>query len=310
MKDPKDVSSHAWSVAQAVHNLATDISQFSEFRFTSTQRLFVIRPAADSRQVAAVEFGTNYLRRAVAHAYANHDHATRRSFYSKIRRDPRFSLPAGQIYEIHVLLWFRHARNTEFLTCTSNATGLPQLKLPACPRNLKFFSKPQELDKIYEPGRPVCWVPTSETLPALGAVVLTNHSVITVQISITSNHDAKNLGFEDIYRNLPPHLKTKPRCHVFITDSEFNAESLQEQNLTVPGGTQVFAAIADVEELDSKVAITGDRLEALEKDRVSVYWLRTIRHLLGNLAGTSTRSNGHEGMLGKSVPVRPGDIFR
>ncbi|KAH9071614.1 hypothetical protein EDB83DRAFT_260484 [Lactarius deliciosus] len=309
MKDPKDVSSHAQSVVQAVHNLAKDTSQFSDFQFTSTQQLFVIRPAADSRQVPAVEFGTNYLRRAVAHAYANHDHATRRSFYSKIRRDPMFSLPAGQIYEIHILLWFRHARNTEFLPCTSNVTGSPQLKIPACPGNLKFFSKPQELDKIYEPRRPICWVPTSETLPALGAIILTNHSVITVQISIASKHDAKNLGFEDIYRNLPPHLKTKPRCHVFITDSESNAESLQEQNL-VPEGTQVFSAIADVEELDSKVAITGDRVEALEKDRVSVYWLRTIRHLLGTFAGTSTRSDGHEGMLGKSIPVRPGDISR
>ncbi|KAH9071569.1 hypothetical protein EDB83DRAFT_257774 [Lactarius deliciosus] len=64
-KDPKDVSSHAQSVAQAVHNLAKDNSQFNDFRFTSTQRLFVVRPAADSRQVAAVEFGTNHLRRAV-----------------------------------------------------------------------------------------------------------------------------------------------------------------------------------------------------------------------------------------------------
>ncbi|KAI9439307.1 hypothetical protein H4582DRAFT_130435 [Lactarius indigo] len=265
-KDPNKVRSHAQSVVRAAYGLTSDGRQFDGFRFVSTHQLFVVRPT-DSRQVTAVEFGTNRLRGIVARAYANHDRATRLRFYSAIRGDPMFSSPAGEIYKSHVLLWFRHARNTEFIPCTSNVPHSPLLNIPACPGNLKFFSKPDELQEMYKPGLPICWVPTSETLPTLGAVVLTDDAVITVQITIASKRDTKNIGFIDIYRNLPPRLKTKPRCHVFITDSDSNAESLRDQNLTVPKGTHVYSAIASVEDLDSKVVMTEDCMDALEKER-------------------------------------------
>ncbi|KAH9180779.1 hypothetical protein EDB89DRAFT_66709 [Lactarius sanguifluus] len=232
-KNPDDVGSYAQSVADAADSLT---SQYDDFKSTSTRELFVVRPTSSSRQMVTEEFGTNHLRGIVARAYAKHDHATRLTFYKAIRRLSLFSSPAGQMYEINVLLWFRHARDTDFLRCTSNTTGSPQLEIPACPGNLKFFSQPNELHEMYEPGRPICWVPTSGTLPTLDAVVLTDDSVVTVQITVASKHSANNLAFEDVYRNLPPSLKAKPRCHVFISDSGLQCEIVAKAGPDDSGG--------------------------------------------------------------------------
>ncbi|KAH9001047.1 hypothetical protein EDB92DRAFT_2847 [Lactarius akahatsu] len=270
-KNPDDVGSHAQSVADAANSLT---SQYGDFKSTSTRKLFVVRPTSSSRRMATVEFGTNHLRGIVARAYARHDHATRVTFYKAISRLSLFSSPAGQMYEINVFLWFRHARNTDFLRCTSSTTGLP-LAIPACPGNLRFLSKLNELHEMYERGRPICWVPISGTLPTLDAVVLTYDSLITVQITIASKHSANNLAFEDVYRNLPRRLKTKPWCHVFISDSDYNAKSLREQDLTIPEGTHIYSAVVDVEKLDSEI-VTEDRVEALEKESK---YVRTITAL-------------------------------
>ena len=272
---------------RAASQLTKDASHFTGFQVPSvTHWIFVVRPSPNSREIASVEFGTNRLRDIFARAHAQQDHAVRCSVYRAIREHSRFASPARQMFEIHFLLWFWHYYHNNTFYGTSTATSSPYLQIPSCQNNLKFFYKAEELKDISEPGKPICLVPSSRTFPTLDAVVLTHDAVITVQIAIALKHDANEQEFDLIYRNLPPDLlKKRPgRHHVFITDKEINAKSLREQNQTqVPNGTLVFSTAIGVDSLDSMAPATEERVDALEKARVSVSWLSAIWYLSGNM---------------------------
>ena len=270
---------------RAAFELTKDASNFPSFKVPSaTYWIFVVRPSPDSREIASIEFGTNRLREIFARAYTQQDRDVRYSFYRTIRGHPWFASPAGQVFEIHVLLWFWHSQHC--LSCTYALESSPFLQILPCYGNLKFFYKAEELRDISEPKTQLCLVPTSRKFPTLDAIVLTDNAVITVQITIAFEYNANEQEFDLIYRNLPPDLlKKRPdRYHVFITDKEINAKSLREQNRTqIPNGTHVYSAVIGVKLLDLRAPATEECVDALEKARVSVYWLYAIWYLLGNM---------------------------
>ena len=281
-KNPKVIDRHEHDLFRAASELTKDASHFTGFQVPSaTHRIFVVRPSPDSREVASVEFGTNRLREIFLRAYARQDHAVRCSFYRTIREHSWFASPAGQIFKIHFLLWLQHYNGN--LSCTYATANTPHLQIPYYESSPKFFYNAEELKDITEPSGPIWLVPTSRTFPILDAVVLTDNAVITVQITIALKQDLNEQEFDLIYRNLPLDLLAKRprRYHVFITDEEINAKSLQEQNHTqVPIGTLVYSMVRGVGSLDSSAPATEERVDALEKARVSTYWLSAIWYLL------------------------------
>ena len=241
-------------------------------------QIFVVRPSPKSRRMEIVEFGTNRLRDIFARIYTQQDQAVRYSFYRTIRGYSWFAPSAGHIFEIHVLLWFWHS-SYQLHQCTGVKANSPTLSIPMCQGNIKFFLKAEELNNISEPGKPICLVPTSRTFPTLNATILTDNAVITVQITVALKHDVEEQEFDLIYRNLPPNLLAKrpDRYHVFITDSEINARSLREQNQSqIPNGILVYSTTNTIEYLDSWTPATEERMDALEKARVSMHWLYAI----------------------------------
>ncbi|KAH9169343.1 hypothetical protein EDB89DRAFT_1478125 [Lactarius sanguifluus] len=287
-RTPRLVLEHKQAVIRAAREFIQEVDRFDILAMSlASHRLIVARPTA-VRQLASAEYGTNRLRGFISRAYAQCDNAQRLSFYKSIRGHPLFGSPARQMFEIYVLLWFWHSRAQENLPCTGAVATSPRLDIPACPENMKFFSKPSELQNMVELKCPICWVPTSQTSPSLDAFILTDDSIITLQIAISSQHGAHKLGFSRVYDNLPRDLKTKrpKRFHVFITDRDDNAKKLREQNLPdIPSGTHVYSAVLDVDQLDSMALITQTRVGELETARVSIQWLYTIWYLLGNLQG-------------------------
>jgi hypothetical protein len=275
---PELIYSHEQAVFDAASEVIKDQSHFNHFTSPSARHdIFVVRPSPSCRGSPRVDFGTNRLREIFARAYAQQDHAVRRSFYGSIRGDPYFTSLARQMFEIYVLLWFWHAQAQESLPCTGAAVHSPQLEIPACPGNLKFFYKPEELQTMNEPGLPMCLIPTSRTFPTgtPDAVVLTSNAVITVQIVIAYKYDSKEqLEFDHIYENIPSALLTKRpgRYHVLIMDRVYDSTTFREQKLTqIPVGTHVYATSVHMRHLDSKALVTEERVRALEKARVSMY---------------------------------------
>ncbi|KAH9053615.1 hypothetical protein EDB87DRAFT_211620 [Lactarius vividus] len=149
------------------------------------------------------------------------------------------------------------------------ALWLPHLDSTSRRARKTFFSKSSELQNMVESKCPICWVPTS-LVPSLYAFILTDDSIITLQITVSSRHSASKPGFSRVYDNLPRDLKIKrpKRFHVFITDRDENAKKLREQNLPdIPSGTLVYSTVLDVDQLDLRALVTQKRVGKLETAR-------------------------------------------
>ena len=94
-------------------------------------------------------------------------------------------------------------------------------------------------------------------------------------MTIASKHGAEPSGFEKITESLPSDfLATRDWCHVCLTDSEDEADSLRQQKLTgVPQkmAIHVYSAYVNIEVWDS--FLTAKRSKQMENDRVRRYWL-------------------------------------
>jgi hypothetical protein len=105
---------------------------------------------------------------------------------------------------------------------------------------------------------------TSLTSAAIDAIILTAHSLITVQVTISHRHSAKKRGFEEVSDSgIKKHRTWK---HVFITDEDYRARPLRRQALKgLPEGISIYSAVFDVGRSD----ITVEDLKAFE---VSTSW--------------------------------------
>lgn len=101
---------------------------------------------------------------------------------------------------------------------------------------------------------------TSLTSAAIDAIILTAHSLITVQVTISYRHSAKKRGFEEVSDSgIKKHRTWK---HVFITDEDYRAGPLRRQALKgLPEGISIYSAVFDVGRSD----ITVEDLKAFEE---------------------------------------------
>jgi hypothetical protein len=281
-------------VADAARQFTKETDQFAGLdSLIVSHRLITVRPDLrnNSRQNVTVGFATKHLLGIVSRAYAAQDRTTRLGFYKMIRGHSWFGTSAGHFFENHVLLWIRHAPTEDSLPCTPAVDSSPSLYIPACGDRMQFFSNIDEL-KVDENECRTCWVPASEKFPTWDAIILTDKFIITVQMTLASRHDAE-IEFEKAYKSLPSEfIETRHWCHVFLTDKEDKADSLRRQKLTeVPREMkiQIYSALINIEESNS--LLTAERVEKLENDRVSRYWLYAIDIYLH--AGTSYSSYGH-----------------
>ncbi|KAH9077651.1 hypothetical protein EDB83DRAFT_2345111 [Lactarius deliciosus] len=271
LTNPNQVWHHRLAVASAAYEFTSNVKQFDGLNAALvSHRLFTVRPTKNSRQHVTAEFASRHLLGFVSRAYAERDRAMRLSFYKQISGHAWFSTSAGRIFETHVLIWSRYTSAGDCLTCTRAVEASPLLSIPACGKNMEFFSKAEDLKNMVDDHeRRKCLVPVSQTFPTLDAIFITHEFVITVQMTISSKHDAKQIGFDKVYQNLPSSVVAKrQKCHVFLTDTEDKANLLRTQKLTdLPKKMviQVYSSFVSIEELDPM--LTQERVEKLEDDK-------------------------------------------
>lgn len=173
-----------------------------------SHRLIVVRPKRESRQDITVEFASERLLAFISRAYAQHDSAVRRGFYNAMSGHAWFSASAGYILKSSVLLRLRHPPARDYFPCVPAENGSPLLKIPACRDKMEFFTKADDLKNVDQHNLPKCLVPVSQTFPTLDAIVITTNFIITMQMSFFSAHDAKDIGFQRVYDNLPSTVRT------------------------------------------------------------------------------------------------------
>ncbi|KAH9048862.1 hypothetical protein EDB84DRAFT_1574436 [Lactarius hengduanensis] len=274
LMDPDQVGAHILTVASAAYEFTSNVKQFDGLNAALvSHRLFAVKPIEGSRQTVTAEFASRHLLGFVSRAYAERDRAMRLSFYKQISGHAWFSTSAGRIFETHVLIWSRYTsaeKAENCLQCTPAVDASPLLSIPACGKNMEFFSKAEDLkDMVDEHEHRRCLVPVSQTFPTIDAIFITHKSVITVQMTVASKHSAKIVGFDKVYNNLPSSVLAKrQKCHVFLADTEDKANLLRGQKLTdLPKNMviHVYSSFVSIEELDPM--LTQERVQKLEDDR-------------------------------------------
>jgi hypothetical protein len=277
-----DIRMHKQALTYAAYRFPRDFDQLGKLHAgLASDPLVTVRPTIKSRQDVTAKFASEHVLSFVSRAYAQRDHAVRQSFYRMISGHAWYGAAVGHIFKRCILLWFRHPPARDRLPCVPAGGSSPSLEIPACRDNMQFFFKEGDLKDVDEPNTledhvqhnlPKCLVPVSKTFPTLGAIVITGTSVITLQITVASAHDAEDAELQKVYDNLPSTvLNSRRRCHVFVTDTKDKARSLRLQQLTMPTNMDihVYATFVNVDQLD--LITTDRRMDELEDDIVSSY---------------------------------------
>jgi hypothetical protein len=101
-------------------------------------------------------------------------------------------------------------------------------------------------------------------------------------VTVAHEHDAKPIGFKKVYESFSPEFRfeERGRYHIFLSDTDDKAKSLRNQAMVnkrvrVLGmDIELYSAYIEFEKLDW--IISGERVDELETERVSSYWLYAI----------------------------------
>jgi hypothetical protein len=271
------LNGHMEDVNFAVNRFTRNFAQYEDPEAAlASDEIFVVRPTEKSRRRLTFEFTSSHVLGLVSRSYAKRDRVVRQSFYKTISRHPWFGSSVAHIFETSVLLWFRHAPANNSLPCR---TAPYVLEIPGCREKMTFFSKVDELKKAGRDETRLCLVPVSQSFPTVDAIIITKESVITIQMTVARGHDIKPIELQSVYNRFSTEFlsKWRKRYHVLLTDTEDKARLLRMQKLAeklTKMDIQLYSAYIEFAKLDS--IISGECVDELETERVSIYWLYAI----------------------------------
>jgi len=166
------------------------------------------------------------------------------------------------------------------LPCTSINIHSPPLVVSACECEdiQKICGSLDDLRETTVDTLPFCFLPSA----SVDAIIFTEHSIITIQITNAQSHDAEGIVFSNIIENLPVlptstiqgekskgNVEPPILCHVFLTDREEKARALRHQTLTeLPRNIHVYSAVFDV----GRFKVNSEHMRRLDKARVRGSW--------------------------------------
>jgi hypothetical protein len=209
---------------------------------------------------------TDLIRNIITYAAADAETHERIYFYRTIERQPTFRTSAGKIFEKFVLSWLTSGPNVVTLDCTAAKSGESNIKIPACAEERTFFfGSLTSLKDATVGGFPSCFLPTSQALAAVDAIIFTTDCIITVQVTISDSHSAEEKGFDDIKKNLPSGIIKDHWYHIFITDKEVKARSLRHQTLSgLPKNILLYSGVFDL----GLSGITSAKMKVFDENKV------------------------------------------
>jgi hypothetical protein len=203
--------------------------------------LFTITPIHDDDRSDYTSKVTNrYICGLVMEEIASLDMAAQVSFYRRASTLPQFEGTWGYMFESYFLVWLCSAERADELSCIAKST----MSAKPSRSSKELCLKPLERKKVivvnevsyFKEARardtPFGWLPVSQILPSLDAVICTDNNIITIQLAISSaEHTMIDDGFKLLEHNLPSRFKrTRTWVHVFVTDREETAISLRNQS--------------------------------------------------------------------------------
>ena len=218
---------------------------------TVSDVLFSMEPnglTKELRQESIRYIATDRIKNIILYAAANAQAQDRLSFYLTISKEPGFRKFAGAMFKDLALSWFYGNCYIPCVTAQLDCTS--SLQIPYCgENNTVFFASKKALRKdLRMKSLPLLLFPTSPEFTTIDAVVLTEESIITIQVAISDSHPVNRGDFAIIEDYLPNATRRSKRwCHVFITDDENSATSLRSQTFKgLPSEVQIYSTVFDV----------------------------------------------------------------
>ncbi|KAH9061048.1 hypothetical protein EDB87DRAFT_475280 [Lactarius vividus] len=227
--------------------------------------LFSVRPEVEEkggRRVPVAEMATEHIKRIISCAAAGAEAHKRIEFYRIISTQAAFKGSAGDMFEGFVLSWLYAGSNVEPLRCF--ATGQPQLEIPACGEKTTFFGSDNAVENVNWDEFPLCLMPAVKNYPTADAIVITDESIITIQVTVSYRHKARETGFTKIEKFISSHVTRDKWFHVFVTDGDRAAASLRDQYLPeVPEDIVIYSAVFDI----GRSGVTRENMKAFNEKR-------------------------------------------
>ena len=209
---------------------------------------------------------TPYLRELVKHEVFRFDAVGQVQFYHRASGVPQFRGTLGYIFERFFLAWLSSDNLADVLLCTAQAAtaakttrskarplnpptaprtrarskvdGQPASEAEAAERDLKpvgknkvkYINGDSDFADAKDSDVPFAMVPMQPNFPTFDVVVCTKREIITVQVTVSSQHTMKEDGFKRLEDNLPLRFqRARKRRHIFVTDCAEKATSLRNQ---------------------------------------------------------------------------------
>jgi hypothetical protein len=207
----------------------------------ASHSLFTVMPSTESRITSYVTIKTNYLRNLVAIAVAELNAAAQVNFYTQMSKHPWFKSSSGYIFEKFVFTWLFSNPTSEGLLCTPADTA--DTTDTAAPEPFTLYPVGSESVFVFEGCKALTraqdhttsgWLPAALNFPSIDAIIFTDGLIVTIQSTISSTHDAKDIGFKQIaqgFKKALRYFRSLQWRHIFVTHSDENAQQLRSQSL-------------------------------------------------------------------------------
>ncbi|KAH8998986.1 hypothetical protein EDB86DRAFT_3147295 [Lactarius hatsudake] len=254
-------------MAELRHKLSVDVAVKSFIRkFPSSHGeldhlqafsvLFSVLPQDFSRAgrcIAVAEVASEHINDLILNATIEAETAEQIRLFSSLRTHPWLKSATTRILKAFVLTWLSAHPASKPISCTAAAASAPVLKIPVCPKVRAIpFTGLTLLGDVKKHIFPFCFLPVSQTLPAVDAIIFDKKLLITIQVTIPPQQSVDSSALEKIWDGLPLAIKRKHRwCHVFVTGDGGTAAELRRQPRENPRGIDIcyYSAIFDAEQL-------------------------------------------------------------
>lgn len=223
--------------------------------------LFTVIPNDDRRSGYTLRVITPYLCGLVMTEIATLNAVDQVSFYRSASTVPWFQGTWGYMFEKYFLVWLCSVERA-LLPCTAkssrSATSTKTLKSrrlntlslqPLGWEKLTVINGDSNFANAKDSNTPFGWLPVSRTFSSFDVVICTDENIITIQLTVSSNHSMKPEGFEQLKQNLPVRFeKARTWCHVFVTDCDKNATLLRNQHhdIAEKENISIYSAVLDI----------------------------------------------------------------
>ncbi|KAH8988851.1 hypothetical protein EDB92DRAFT_986724 [Lactarius akahatsu] len=246
--------------------------------------LFSVLPQDFSRAgrpIAAAEVASEHINDLILNATIEAETAEQIRFFGSLRTHPWFKPATTRILKAFALTWLSAHPASKPISCTAAAASAPALKIPVCPKVRAIpFTSLTLLGDVKKHAFPFCFLPVSQTLPTVDAIIFDKKLLITIQVTVSPRQSVDSSALEKIWDGLPLAIRRKHRwCHVFVTGDGRTAVELRRQPRENPPGIDIcyYSAIFDVEQLglirghlnDTDLLAPSERLLAKSAERRS-----------------------------------------